>query len=176
MRFRRRAPLPPSGLDHLLAEQRAALETAAADAAAGPDRLGRLAGGVEKAQRRRADGRTVQKTMNLLGVLVLGAGLGAVLLGWYGASHSPALYQEIPYLISGGLLGVALVVAGGALFCASWSLRQIQEARRDTQGVVRAIERLERTLRAGPAGVSINNGDRVAERLVEPPSSGARLR
>ena len=46
----------------------------------------------------------------------MGLGFVAVVFGWYGASHSAYLFQEIPYLISGGLLGVALVTGGGFLF------------------------------------------------------------
>ena len=45
----------------------------------------------------------------------------AIIFGWYGAAHSAYLFQEIPYLISGGLLGVALVAGGGFLFFAPGS-------------------------------------------------------
>ncbi|MHB8220327.1 MAG: hypothetical protein ACYDHU_08400 [Acidimicrobiales bacterium] len=107
-------------------------------------RLARLAAGVDDSHRRQGGTRDVQKIMNILGALVIGLGIVAVVLGWYGASHSPYLYQEIPYLISGGLLGVALVMAGSAAFLGSWMLRQVQESRSDTRAVVAAIERLER--------------------------------
>ncbi len=117
-------------------------------------RLARLAAGVDGSRRREGGARDVQRIMNALGALVIGLGIMAVILGWYGASHSPYLYQEIPYLISGGLLGVALVIAGTAAFLGSWALRQIQESRRDARTVVAALERLERTGRAlAPPGV-----------------------
>ena len=63
--------------------------------------------------RRGRTDRTVRKIMQTLGMLTIAFGFACIILGWYGASHSPYLYQEIPYLISGGLLGVALVVGGG---------------------------------------------------------------
>jgi len=106
--------------------------------------------------------------MNVLGALVIGLGIVAVVLGWYGAAHSPYLYQEIPYLISGGLLGVALVVTGAAAFSGSWALRQIQESRRDTQAVVAAIERLERLERS-------ERSERLAGAVTGPPIASAAV-
>jgi hypothetical protein len=75
-------------------------------------------------------------------------GFVAIILGWYGSSHSPYLYQEIPYLISGGLLGVALVIGGGVLVRSAWSMRQIEEERRNALAIVRSVDRLERILRS----------------------------
>ena len=39
-------------------------------------------------------------------------GLTAILLGWWGASHSTLQEEQVPYLISGGLFGLALSVIG----------------------------------------------------------------
>jgi hypothetical protein len=108
-------------------------------------RLARLAGGVDRTRRRNGTS-DVRHVMHLLGMTTIGFGIATVILGWYGAAHSPLLAQEIPYLISGGLLGVALVLCGGALYLASWLLRQIQEGHRDTQAVVRSLERLNHTM------------------------------
>jgi hypothetical protein len=109
--------------------------------------------------------------MNVLGALVIGLGIASVVLGWYGAAHSPYLYQEIPYLISGGLLGVALVVTGAAAFSGSWALRQIQESRRDTQAVVAAIERLERLERSA----RLERSERSAGAVTGPPIASAAV-
>jgi hypothetical protein len=111
-----------------------------------PSRLSRLASAVDSVRRGRTD-RTVRKIMQTLGMLAIGFGFACIILGWYGASHSPYLYQEMPYLISGGLLGVALVVGGGILVHSAWSLRQVEEDRRNALAVVRSIDRLERILR-----------------------------
>ena len=69
-----------------------------------------------------------------IGMALIVFGFVCILLGWYGAAHSPYLYQEIPYLISGGLLGVALVIGGGVLVRCAWSMRQVEEDRRNALG------------------------------------------
>jgi hypothetical protein len=123
------------------------------------NRLNRLAGAVDKS-RGKGKVRDLRKILNALGMAAIGFGIATVILGWYGASHSPYLFQEIPYLISGGLLGVALVIGGSTLVLAGWHLRQINESRRDTQAVVRAVERLEKALVAGATvnGAARNGG------------------
>lgn len=57
--------------------------------------------------------------------------LGAVLvgLGWYGASHTPFLFEQIPYLISGGLLGIGVLFAGAALYVGTWIMRLTEQQR-----------------------------------------------
>jgi hypothetical protein len=112
-----------------------------------PSRLQRLAKLVEKARPGRA-GRNVRKTMQTIGMAVIVLGFVFILLGWYGAAHSPYLYQEVPYLISGGLLGVAMVIGGGVLVRSAWTLRQIEEDRRNALAIVRSVDRLERILRS----------------------------
>jgi hypothetical protein len=111
-----------------------------------PGRLERLGQVMDNARSGRAT-RDVRKIMQVLGMLTVGFGFVCILLGWYGASHSPYLYQEIPYLISGGLLGVALVIGGGVLVRCAWSMRLVEEERRNALAIVRSIDRLERILR-----------------------------
>jgi hypothetical protein len=110
-------------------------------------RLQRLAAVVEGARRGRSD-RNVRKILQTLGMVAIAFGFVCIILGWYGASHSPYLYQEIPYLISGGLLGIALVFGGGILVHSAWSLRKIEEDRRNALAIVRSVDRLERILRS----------------------------
>ena len=112
-----------------------------------PTRLQRLGAAIDRARPSRS-GRNVRKWMETIGMLLIVFGFVCILLGWYGASHSPYLYQEIPYLISGGLLGVALVFGGGILIHSAWSLRQVEEERRNALAIVRSIDRLERILRS----------------------------
>jgi hypothetical protein len=111
-----------------------------------PSRLRRLAAAVDGVRRGRTD-RNVRKIMQIVGMLAMVLGFVAIIVGWYGAAHSPYLYQEVPYLISGGLLGVALVIGGGVLVRCAWSLRQVEEDRRNALAIVRSIDRLERILR-----------------------------
>src|SRR5690242_12642308 len=56
-------------------------------------------------------------------------GVALILLGWSGAAHTGKLYDQIDYLISGGLLGLALAGAGGFAYFGYWLSRQLDESR-----------------------------------------------
>ena len=63
-----------------------------------------------------------------LALAIVGTGLLVIGFGWYGISGDGALIDgrtdvraQLPYLISGGFLGLALVVLGAALFVAHTS-------------------------------------------------------
>jgi hypothetical protein len=51
----------------------------------------------------------------LLGLAFCAAGFGAIALGWAGAARKTCVDCQIPYLISGGAAGIALVVLGAGL-------------------------------------------------------------
>src|SRR3546814_13281621 len=57
------------------------------------------------------------------------SGLCAIVLGWFGASHSTLVEEQVPYLISGGLLGVAMATVGAVTLFAHWLTVMIREAR-----------------------------------------------
>ncbi len=111
-----------------------------------PTRLSRLAAVVDTARRKGA-GRNVRKWLEMIGMALIVLGFVCILLGWYGAAHSAYQYQEIPYLISGGLLGVALVIGGGILVHSAWNMRKIEEDRRNALAIVRSVDHLERIMR-----------------------------
>ena len=75
------------------------------------------------------------------------AGLIAVGLGWWGASGTKYVYQELPYVISGGIFGVALVVLGSVLFARYsvarllryWLARLVADQQVQTDRLVDAI-------------------------------------
>lgn len=50
-----------------------------------------------------------------LAVAVVGLGLLSIGIAWNGAAGTTAVVAQMPYLISGGLIGIALVVLGAAL-------------------------------------------------------------
>ena len=56
-------------------------------------------------------------------------GLSLILIGWAGAAHSTLIEEQVPYLISGGLLGVALATIGALVFFSHWLTLSIREAR-----------------------------------------------
>lgn len=120
-------------------------------------RLAGLARAVENVRRRRKF--DIRQIMLVAGSAAMGLGFVAIILGWYGAAHSSYQFQEIPYLISGGLLGVALVAGGGFLFFAAFLVRMIEENRRFTNRVVQTLARIDRGLSASDT----NGGSRLQQ-------------
>ena len=57
------------------------------------------------------------------GAILLPLGLVVIVLGWYGAANTPYQYDQISYLVSGGLLGLGLTFAGGFLYFGAWLAR-----------------------------------------------------
>src|SRR3954452_2413982 len=63
------------------------------------------------------------KALFVVGGAAVSLGLAMVLMGYLGASHTIYVFEQIPYLISGGILGGCLVVAGGFCYFAFWLTR-----------------------------------------------------
>ena len=78
---------------------------------------------------------TIARVLAILATLMLPAGLVAIGLGWYGAAHTPFVFEQMPYLISGGLLGVGLLTAGGLLYVGSWMARLAELQREESEKV-----------------------------------------
>ncbi len=83
---------------------------------------------------------TIARAMAILGTLMVPAGIVVVLLGWWGAAHTPFVFEQIPYLISGGLLGVGLLTAGGLLYLGSWYSRLAEQQREEGEKLREAIK------------------------------------
>jgi hypothetical protein len=58
-----------------------------------------------------------------LGILYCIAGFVLIFLGWNGAASYDRVSAQIPYIVSGGLAGLALVVLGGAMLVSSGNRR-----------------------------------------------------
>jgi hypothetical protein len=88
-------------------------------------------------ERKRARGRFdwrafVRDNTRMLATLaLLGAGVVFVVLGWYGAAHTNILTEQIPYLISGGLLGMGLIIVAGVMVAGASQERSTDELRRE---------------------------------------------
>lgn len=67
----------------------------------------------------------------LITVALLGAGIVFVILGWYGAAHTNILTEQIPYLISGGLLGMGLIIVAGVMASGASQERSTDDLRRE---------------------------------------------
>jgi hypothetical protein len=57
------------------------------------------------------------------GAVLLPAGLIVIGLGWYGVAHTPYVYNQNAYIVSGGLLGLGITFVGGFLYFGSWLAR-----------------------------------------------------
>jgi hypothetical protein len=79
----------------------------------------------------------------ILGGIIAPIGLALVILGWLGASRTPYVFEQIPYMISGGLVGVALVFVGAFLYFAHWMTQVVKEQRAQSDAVVAAIRELQ---------------------------------
>ncbi len=65
-----------------------------------------------------------------------------VLLGWWGASNTSYGFEQTPYLISGGILGLALVFIGCFFYFAHWLTALVKEHRTQSAAILAALERL----------------------------------
>lgn len=85
--------------------------------------------------------------------VLLPIGVISILLGWYGAAHTPNVFEQIPYLISGGLIGVALVCGAGLLYFGSWVTRTVREQRTTSGELLAVMQDIRDELRARPVSV-----------------------
>jgi len=81
------------------------------------------------------------KLGGVLGIAYCIAGFGVLFLGWNGAASSDRVEEQLPYVISGGMAGLALVVIGAALIVTD-SLRNDRVEMKD------ALDELRRTIAA----------------------------
>ena len=129
------------------------------------ERQERLAGRVGRLRSRGGNGN-LDRWLLLTGGALMPLGFLLVVLGWAGASHTPLLFEQIPYLISGGLLGVALVFAGGFVYFAYWMTLLVRESRTAREDLQASLSRLETLLASGamiggsfePARTELANG------------------
>jgi hypothetical protein len=108
----------------------------------------RLRVAVSKLRSRSGGGGGMERYLLIAGAIMVIVGVPVIVLGWYGASRTPYVFEQVPYLISGGLLGLALAVLGGLFYFAYWVTKQIQETRRQTEQTGKALSEI-RDLLAG---------------------------
>ncbi|MCU1692518.1 MAG: hypothetical protein JWM64_1609 [Frankiales bacterium] len=79
-----------------------------------------------------------------LGVVLAGVGIVAVAVGWNGAASQTSVVAQVPYLLSGGLIGLSLVVLGAAMMV-------VTAAREDRARLEAKLDELVEALAAGSA-------------------------
>jgi len=116
-----------------------------------------LAAGADELEGTRSSPLENARVLPTLAAATMTMGLTAILLGWFGAARSTLVEEQIPYLISGGLLGLALATIGALLFFSHWLTVSIREARQREQArredhveLMAALHRL--AARAGEEG------------------------
>ena len=101
-----------------------------------------------------------ERILLVLGGVLAPLGLVVVVLGWWGAAHTSHLFEQLPYLISGGLLGLGLVFLGCFFYFAHWLTQLVKEHRVQSVAMIEAIQRLQdqvaRLDDGGPAAFSSN--------------------
>src|SRR3982751_805565 len=112
------------------------------------------------ALRRRTGFVVTDRTLLTVGSILMPLGLVLVLLAWYGAAHTTRVFEQIPYMISGGLLGIVLVIAGGFCYFGFFLARLLATSREMLDALLRMEERLE-TLGLSSAAPPVG-GDRAA--------------
>jgi hypothetical protein len=80
--------------------------------------------------------------MTVVAAVLLPLGLVLVFLGWYGAARTPYLFEQVPYLVSGGLLGLGLIVTGGFVLFGSWIARTAREQAVRDETLIEAVREM----------------------------------
>jgi hypothetical protein len=121
------------------------------------NRIDRLSDQVQRLRTRASSGN-LDHYLLMAGALLMPLGVLFIILGWVGASRTPLPFEQNDYLISGGILGLALVIAGGFVYFAYWQTVGIRESRDQSAELSQAIRRLEMLLAGGtttPSGITI---------------------
>jgi hypothetical protein len=116
-------------------------DTAESDAVGRLDKLGdavsRIRGG------RKID---IDRAQLIGGGVLAVLGIAAIIIGWMGAANTGFEFEQIPYLISGGLLGLALCFLGGFVYFAYWITRLVRESRDQSQRAAEILEQVVQSL------------------------------
>jgi hypothetical protein len=93
--------------------------------------------------RTRAGTGELDRALLIVGGVLLPLGVLVVFLGWLGTSHTVLLFEQIPYLVSGGMLGLALVVVGGFVYFTYWQTILVRESRAHNRALLATLDRIE---------------------------------
>jgi hypothetical protein len=83
------------------------------------------------------------------GALVI-AGLALVIIGWVGTSRTILVAGQIPYVVSGGLLGLGLLFLGSFLYFGYWLSLGSRQTREQLEDVNRSLTQIAALLEARP--------------------------
>jgi hypothetical protein len=86
-----------------------------------------------------------------VGAILLPLGIVVILLAWEGAANARVDQQQIPYMVSGGFIGLGLMIVGGLMFWAHWLYRIYDQANLQHRELLEAINRLSGVQQPSPA-------------------------
>jgi hypothetical protein len=111
-----------------------------------PQRVGRIRR-IGRIGRTRTSNLDLRNTWQIvIGSLLLPLGIALILLAWSGAAHGRVDQQQIPYLVSGGIGGLAVVMIGCFFYWAHWLYRIYDQADLHHQESLREQRELMRSL------------------------------
>jgi|BarGraNGADG00212_1021973.scaffolds.fasta_scaffold52899_2 hypothetical protein len=117
----------------------------------------------------------IDQVLLVLGGIAMPAGLLVIVVGWYGAAHTFHTYAQLDYLISGGLLGLALVVFGGFCYFGYWLTRLVQllhtaqtQDRQSLETLGRIAAQLDQLAPLAATGAAASGVAPVASRAFTP--------
>lgn len=135
-----------------------------------PDRLEEFQAELARLRSRGSTTSTEQRLL-LAGAVLMPLGLVLVLMGYLGASGTTEFSSQVPYLISGGLLGLGCTIVGAVLFLRYslgrylrfWLLRLIYEEHATADRQVAALEQLGNLAAGRPTNRAAASDDRQKE-------------
>jgi hypothetical protein len=82
----------------------------------------------------------------IAGAILLPLGVAVIILGWHGAAYGNVDQKQIPYLISGGILGLGIMIVGCFFYWAHWLYRIYDQADLHHQELIREQREMIRAL------------------------------
>lgn len=102
------------------------------------------------------------------GALAVAVGFVFMFLGWYGAARTPRQIEQIPYLISGGFIGLGLVIVGALVLASAFWMSMLQRfherSEERAERLVRELEERRRETGGPPRSRARGNGRRTRSR------------
>lgn len=108
------APLSPAEID---------VERADVAGSTSERRASRLLDGAANARATAARLIDGERLLFLLGAFFVSMGFLLIMIGWFGAGDTGLVFEQVPYIISGGLGGLGFMVVGSALYVSWWMTR-----------------------------------------------------
>jgi len=96
----------------------------------------------------------------VVAVVLVVVGLIALIVGWIGVSGTGLAAEQLPYLISGGLGGIALIAVG----CTVWVSADLQDEWRRLDALEERLGELRKTSATAPAEAAAVDVTEVVER------------